>query len=70
MAVVLALLAAGANALATVLQRIGIEEAGARSGRARGLMAGLLQRPVWLAGLGLATVSFLLQAVALSLGDL
>jgi drug/metabolite transporter (DMT)-like permease len=70
MAVVLALLAAGANALATVLQRLGIEEVSARSGRARGLMASLLQRPIWIAGLGLATVSFLLQAVALSLGDL
>ena len=68
MAIVLALLAAGANALATILQRVGIEEAG--SDRRRSLIAGVLRRPVWVAGLGLATVSFLLQAVALSLGDL
>ncbi len=66
----LALLAAAANALATVLQRIGIEEAGDRGRRGSGLMAGVVQRPVWLAGLGLATASFLLQAIALSLGDL
>jgi drug/metabolite transporter (DMT)-like permease len=70
MAIVLALLAAGANALATVLQRIGIEEAGSTPGVRGGLIKGILRRPVWFAGLGLATVSFLLQAIALSLGDL
>lgn len=68
MAIVLALLAAGANALATILQRVGIEEVGASS--ARRLMTSVLRRPVWVAGLALATASFLLQAVALSLGDL
>ncbi|MCU1493096.1 MAG: rane protein [Acidimicrobiaceae bacterium] len=70
MAIVLALLAAGANALATVLQRIGIEEVGSKAARRGGLIAGILHRPIWFAGLGLATVSFLLQAIALSLGDL
>lgn len=67
MAVVLALLAAAANALATVLQRIGVEEAGQERGN---LMANVLHRPIWFAGLSLTTASFLLQAVALSVGDL
>lgn len=66
----LALLAAGANALATVLQRIGVEAAGPKAGARRRVIAGVLRQPVWFAGLGLATVSFLLQAIALSLGDL
>jgi hypothetical protein len=68
MAVVLALLAAAANALATVLQRIGVEEAGAE-GR-QNLMASVMRRPIWFAGLSLTSASFLLQAVALSVGDL
>ncbi len=67
MAVILALLAAAANALATVLQRIGVEEAGQDSGS---LMANVVRRPIWFAGLSLTTASFLLQAVALSVGDL
>ena len=67
--IVLALFAAAANALATILQRIGLEEATAGS-PARGLMASVLRRPVWFAGLAIATASFLLQALALSLGDL
>ncbi|MCU1489509.1 MAG: putative integral rane protein [Acidimicrobiaceae bacterium] len=66
---VLALLAAAANALAMVLQRIGVEEAGAAGG-SRNLMARVLRRPVWFAGLALTTASFLLQALALSRGDL
>ncbi|HUZ20455.1 MAG TPA: DMT family transporter [Acidimicrobiales bacterium] len=70
MAIVLALLAAGANALATVLQRIGVEEAAPADGRRRALMAKVIRRPIWFAGLALTTASFLLLAVALSLGDL
>jgi drug/metabolite transporter (DMT)-like permease len=68
MAIVLALLAAGANALATVLQRLGLEESA--QGAGQGIVARIVRQPVWFAGLGLATVSFLLQAIALSLGDL
>ncbi len=70
MAIVLALLAAGANALATILQRIGVEEAEPSSASSRALMASVLRRPIWFAGLALTTASFLLQAVALSIGDL
>lgn len=69
MAVVLALLAAAANALATVLQRIGVEEAAPRQAGQR-LMTSVLHRPIWFAGLALVTTSFLLQALALSVGDL
>jgi drug/metabolite transporter (DMT)-like permease len=70
MAIVLALLAAGANALATVLQRLGVEEACGSESRSSGLMAALLRRPIWFAGFALTVVGFLLQAVAISLGDL
>ncbi|HTW99204.1 MAG TPA: DMT family transporter [Acidimicrobiales bacterium] len=70
MAIVLALLAAAANALATVLQRIGVEEVSTESRSSSSLIAGLLRRPIWFAGLGLTIASFLLQAIALSLGDL
>jgi drug/metabolite transporter (DMT)-like permease len=70
MAIVLALLAAGANAFATVLQRIGVEEAVRKDSSTRALMASVLRRPIWFAGLALTTASFLLQAIALSLGNL
>lgn len=69
MALVLAVLAAAANALATVLQRIGVEDA-AEDRAVMHLVASVLRRPIWFAGLGLAAASFLLQAMALSLGDL
>jgi drug/metabolite transporter (DMT)-like permease len=70
MAIVLALLAAGANALATVLQRLGVEEATSGRQHPAALITALLRRPIWFAGLALTMVSFLLQAIALSLGDL
>jgi hypothetical protein len=70
MAIVLALLAAGANALATVLQRVGVEEASSGASRPAFLMLALVRRPIWFAGLGLTVASFLLQAIAISLGDL
>ena len=70
MAIVLALIAAGANALATIMQRIGVEEATKRDSSSRALMAGVLHRPIWFMGLMLAGTSFVLQAFALSLGNL
>src|ERR1700739_204679 len=70
MAIVLALVAAGANALATIMQRIGVEEAEKSNAGSRVLMAAVLKRPVWYFGLGLAATSFILQAFALSLGNL
>jgi uncharacterized membrane protein len=69
-AIILAFLAAVANAFATVLQRLGVESVQSSSGARGGLMAKVLRRPIWFAGLALTTGSFLLQAFALSFGDL
>lgn len=69
MPIVLALCAGLANALATVLQRLGVE--GAPSGAGTGsLLASVLRRPVWFAGLLCMIASFLLQALALAFGNL
>ena len=70
MAIVLAFLAAGANAFATVLQRLGVESVQTAGTKRGSLMASVLRRPVWFAGLVLATACFLLQAFALSFGNL
>ena len=70
MVFLLALLAAGANAFATVLQRLGVEAAHPVSKRSHHLMASVLKRPIWYAGLALTTGGFILQAVALSFGNL
>jgi drug/metabolite transporter (DMT)-like permease len=70
MVIALALLAALANALATVLQRLGLEQAATTRTVQVGVMAGALKRPIWYVGLSLTTASFLLQALALANGDL
>lgn len=70
MAIVLALIAAGANAFATIMQRIGVEEANKSDKTSRALMAGVMKRPIWFMGLVIVAASFLLQAIALSLGNL
>lgn len=70
MAIVLALIAAGANALATIMQRIGVEEATRANASSRALIAGVLRRPIWFMGFVLIATSFVLQAFALSLGNL
>jgi drug/metabolite transporter (DMT)-like permease len=69
-AFVLALLAAVANAFATILQRLGVEEAAEDRAQGASLMASVVHRPIWFAGLGLTTGSFLLQALALANGNL
>jgi uncharacterized membrane protein len=70
MSILLALFAAVANAAATVLQRLGVESVTPGHVTTRRLMATVLRRPVWFIGLSLTTASFLLQAVALALGNL
>lgn len=70
MVYVLALGASLANALTSVLQRLGVESAPASATLRLSLMAHALRRGVWLLGLVMMIASFLLQAIALHLGRL
>ena len=70
MAYVLAVLAAFANALTTILQRLGVENAPEETTMRLSLMAHALKRKVWLAGFGLMIGAFLLQFAALHYGGL
>lgn len=70
LSLVLALLAAGCNALSSVLQRkANIAEAQRRS-FGLSLLLHLLSRPAWLLGVLAMIASFLLQATALNFGTL
>ncbi|GAB3135945.1 DMT family transporter [Microbispora hainanensis] len=69
-AVVLALLAAAANAVASVLQRRAARNAPADEAFRIGLMWDLMRRPTWLGGIGALIAGFLLQAAALTSGGL
>jgi drug/metabolite transporter (DMT)-like permease len=66
----LALTAALANALTSILQRMGVEDAPAGSALHLSLMTHALKRGVWLLGFACMVGSFLCQAFALHLGDL
>jgi drug/metabolite transporter (DMT)-like permease len=66
----LALGAAFSNALISVLQRMGVEDAKEEDTLRLSLLAHAMRRGVWLAGFALMIVSFLLQAVALHFGRL
>jgi drug/metabolite transporter (DMT)-like permease len=66
----LALCSALANALTSILQRIGVENAPADTTLRLSLLAHALKRGIWLLGFALMIVSFLMQAVALHLGNL
>ena len=70
MAFVLAVLAALANALTTILQRLGVETAPAASTMRWKLMAYALRRKVWIAGFLMMIAGFLLQFTALHFGRL
>ena len=70
MVFICALGAAIANALTSVFQRLGVEDAPADSTLTLGLMTHALRRGVWLFGFFLMILSFLLQAVALHFGQL
>ncbi|HVC69903.1 MAG TPA: DMT family transporter [Acidimicrobiales bacterium] len=70
MAYILAVGAALANALTTILQRMGVESAPAETTLRWGLMAYALRRKVWLAGFGFMVAAFLLQFTALHFGRL
>ena len=66
----LALTAALANALTSILQRMGVEDAPADSTLHLSLLTHALKRGVWLLGFACMVGSFLCQAFALHLGDL
>lgn len=66
----LAVLAAVANALASVLQRKAAKDQPANETLTLRLILHLLRRPVWLAGIGSVIAGFLLQAAALSNGQI
>jgi drug/metabolite transporter (DMT)-like permease len=67
---VLALGASLANALTSIFQRMGVEDAPASTTLRLGLLTYALRRKVWLLGFALMIVSFALQAAALHLGRL
>ncbi len=66
----LALLAALANALTSVFQRIGVESAPADSTLRLSLLKYAVHRGIWLLGFALMVISFAVQAVALHFGRL
>ncbi|HEX4658281.1 MAG TPA: DMT family transporter [Streptosporangiaceae bacterium] len=70
MVLVLGLGAALANALTSIFQRKGIAHAPAGAALRLSLITYALRRGIWLAGLGLMIVSFVLQAIALHFGRL
>ena len=70
MVYVLATAAALANALTSILQRMGVEDAPEQDTMRLSLLVHALKRGVWLLGLVFMIAAFLLQAVALHLGDL
>ncbi|WP_182908564.1 DMT family transporter [Microbispora sp. H13382] len=69
-AVVLAVLAAAANAVASVLQRRAARAAPAAEAFRPGLIWDLVRRPTWLGGIAALIAGFLLQAGALTSGGL
>ena len=70
MVFILALGAALANALTSVFQRMGVEDAPAEKTLKLSLMSYAVRRGIWLLGFALMIVSFILQAVALHFGSL
>jgi len=68
--ILFAFLAAAGNAVATVLQRLGVEQSGHAEVGTSSLLLGVIRRPIWSIGLVVMTASFLLQALALSRGTL
>ncbi|HUY22961.1 MAG TPA: DMT family transporter [Acidimicrobiales bacterium] len=70
MAYVLAVLAAFANALTSILQRMGVETAPAEATLRLSLIAYAVRRKVWIAGFVVMIAAFLLQFLALHFGRL
>lgn len=70
MVYVLSVAAAFSNALTSILQRMGVEDAPDDATLTLRLMTHALRRGVWLLGFVVLIASFLMQAVALHLGDM
>jgi uncharacterized membrane protein len=70
MVYVLAVFAALSNALTSVFQRMGVEDAPEESTMRLSLLAHAVRRGVWLLGFGFMICSFLLQSFALHIGRL
>ena len=70
MVFILALGASLANALTSVFQRMGVENAPAETTLKLSLMTYAIRRGIWLLGFALMIVSFVLQAIALHFGRL
>jgi hypothetical protein len=64
----LALVAALANATASICQRLGVENAPHKGGPSLGLVRYMVQRPVWILGFAIMGAGYACQAVALHLG--
>ena len=70
MVVFLALVAAFANAIASICQRLGVEDAPEKNGPSIGLVRHMIQRPIWLVGFAVMAGGYASQAVALHVGSL
>jgi drug/metabolite transporter (DMT)-like permease len=70
MVYILATASALANALTSILQRMGVEDAPEDSTLRLSLLTHAIKRGVWLLGFAFMVASFLMQAVALHFGDL
>lgn len=70
MVYVLAVAAALSNALTSVFQRMGVEDAPEEATMRLSLLAHAVRRGVWLLGFGFMVLSFLMQAFALHIGRL
>jgi hypothetical protein len=66
----MALVAALANAIASICQRLGVEDAPQGRGPSVGLVRHMVARPVWLLGFVIMALGYVAQAVALHLGEL
>ena len=70
MAYLLAVLAAFANALSAIFQRIGVQNAPSDTVMSMRLIRYAFSHLIWFAGLGMIAIGFLLQAFALNFGQL
>jgi hypothetical protein len=70
MVVLLALLASLANAVSSICQRLGVEDAPQKNGPSMSLVRHMVQRKIWLFGFAIMAGGYGLQATALHLGSL